>query len=58
MGRGDVRKEKKPAIWPPSAAEPGTAAQMFLTSFDGPPIRVVPVSMADIAAEPVAICTF
>jgi len=32
--------------------EPGTAAQIALTSFVGPPIKVVPVSMAESADAP------
>jgi len=37
--------------------EPGTAAQIAATSADGPPMRVVPVSMADNAEAPVVIWT-
>lgn len=47
-------KEKNPC-WSATATEPGTAAQMALTSAVGPPIRVVPVSMAARAALPVEI---
>jgi hypothetical protein len=42
---------------PPIAVEPGTCAQIFWTSVVGPPISVVPVSIADIAELPLAICT-
>jgi len=35
--------------------EPGTAAQIAATSADGPPMRVVPVSIADNAEAPVVI---
>ena len=48
------RKEKNPS-WSATAAEPGTAAQIALTSAVGPPIRVVPVSMAARASLPVDI---
>jgi len=37
--------------WP----EPGTAFQIAATSSDGPPMRVVPVSIAEIADDPVVI---
>ena len=38
-------------------AEPGTAAQMASTSAVGPPMSVVPVSIAASAAAPVATDT-
>jgi hypothetical protein len=50
------RKEKNPVGFS-TGAEPGTAAQMALTSAVGPPIRVVPVSKATRAALPVVIRT-
>jgi len=49
-------KEKKPCIFA-TGLEPGTAAQMVLTSAVGPPMSVVPVSIADSAALPVVIDT-
>jgi hypothetical protein len=48
------RKEKNPC-WSTTAAEPGTAAQMALTSAVGPAITEVPVSMATREALPVLI---
>jgi hypothetical protein len=41
----------------PTKLEPGIAAQMVWTSSDGPPISVVPESIADKAALPVATFT-
>ena len=52
-----VRNSKNPAMLPASGAEPGTCAQISWTSADGPPTNVVPVSIADMAESPVAICT-
>jgi len=45
------------APWARTALDPGTAAQMATTSSVGPPMAVVPVSMADSAALPVATLT-
>ena len=52
----DVRNSKNPC-WSWDACEPGTAAQIAATSAVGPPIRVVPVSMAAKAVVPVVIAT-
>ena len=52
----DARNSKNPCeSW--DAAEPGTAAQIAATSAVGPPMSVVPVSMADKAVAPVVIPT-
>ena len=54
--RKDTRNSKNPfESW--DAAEPGMAAQIAATSSVGPPINVVPVSMADKAVVPVVIAT-
>jgi hypothetical protein len=41
-----VRNPQNPAIWPLSGLAPGTALQIEVTAWEGPRIRVVPVSMA------------
>jgi len=51
----DARNSKNPCSW--DACEPGTAAQIAATSVVGPPISVVPVSMAAKAVVPVVIAT-
>lgn len=42
---------------PVMVLDPGTAAQIAFTSFVGPPIKVVPVSIAESADDPVVIDT-
>ena len=56
-GQRALRKVQKPGFWV-DFAEPGTAAQILATSADGPPMSVVPVSMAERAEFLPEISTF
>lgn len=52
----NIRKEKNPGM-SVTICLPGTVSQMALTSIVGPPMRVVPVSIADIVESPGVIGT-
>jgi hypothetical protein len=53
-----VQNPQNPSKSPVKGSEPGTAAQKLVTSAVGPPIRVEPLSKADIAVAAVTLIDF